>query len=165
MSGYNERGGGTGHRKKRFTSFPSPAGKSLTKLPLGRNNPVMTSLFPLKESLVVTSRLGTGNSRTFFLRWTKSLLLQSSWSGTEQTSIILPDPDPYVAYRSGCGIGIFKIDVRDCLTKMKLIYIMVLFERFRKQNPQRGVFISQMVLHSLHNCSFLGNDRHLLFLP
>jgi hypothetical protein len=39
---------------------------SLTKLPLGRNNSVMTSLFPPRESLVVTSRLGTGNSRTFF---------------------------------------------------------------------------------------------------
>ncbi len=56
------------HRKKRFTSFPSPAGMSLTKLPLGRNNSVMTSLFPPRESLVVTSRLGTGNSWTFFLR-------------------------------------------------------------------------------------------------
>ncbi len=33
-------------RKKRFTSFPSPDGMSLTKLPLGRNNSVMTSLFP-----------------------------------------------------------------------------------------------------------------------
>ncbi len=54
------------HRKKRFTSFPSPAGMSLTKLPLGRNNSVMTSLFPTRESLVVTSRLGTGNFRTFF---------------------------------------------------------------------------------------------------
>ncbi len=54
------------HRKKRFTCFPSPAGMSLTKLPLGRNNSVMTSLFPPRESLVVTSRLGTGNSRTFF---------------------------------------------------------------------------------------------------
>jgi hypothetical protein len=54
------------HRKKRFTSFPSPAGMSLTKLPLGRNNSVMTSLFPPRESLVVTSLLGTGNSRTFF---------------------------------------------------------------------------------------------------
>ncbi len=54
------------HRKKRFTSFPSPAGMSLTKLPLGRNNSVMTSLFPPRESLVVTSRLGTGNLRTFF---------------------------------------------------------------------------------------------------
>ncbi len=53
---------------KRFTSFPSPAGMSLTKLPLGRNNSVMTSLFTARESLVVTSRLGTGNSRTFFLR-------------------------------------------------------------------------------------------------
>ncbi len=54
------------HRKKRFTSFPSPAGMSLTKLPLGRNNSVMTSLFPPRESLVATSRLGTGNSQTFF---------------------------------------------------------------------------------------------------
>ncbi len=54
------------HRKKRFTSFPSPAGMSLTKLPLGRNNLVMTSLFPPRESLVVTSRLGTGNLRNFF---------------------------------------------------------------------------------------------------
>ncbi len=55
-------------RKKRFTSFPSPAGMSLTKLPLGRNNSIMTSWFPPRESLVVTSRLGTGNSWTFFLR-------------------------------------------------------------------------------------------------
>ncbi len=54
------------HRKKRFTSFPSPAGMSLTKLSLGRNNSVMTSLFPPRESLVVTSRLGTGNSQSFF---------------------------------------------------------------------------------------------------
>jgi hypothetical protein len=53
-------------RKKRFTGFPSPAGMSLTKLPLGRYNSVMTSLFPPRESLVVTSRPGTGNSRTFF---------------------------------------------------------------------------------------------------
>jgi hypothetical protein len=60
------------HRKKRFTSFPSPDGMSLTKLPLGRNNSVMTSLFSPRESLVVTSRLGTGNSRTFFLRCTCS---------------------------------------------------------------------------------------------
>ncbi len=36
------------------------------KLPLGRNNSVITSLFPPRESLVVTSRLGTGNSQTFF---------------------------------------------------------------------------------------------------
>ncbi len=57
---------GTVHRKKRFASFPSPAGMSLTKLPLGRNNSVMTSLFPTRESLVVTSRLGTGNSRNLF---------------------------------------------------------------------------------------------------
>jgi hypothetical protein len=39
---------------------------SLTILPLGRNNSVMTSLFPPRVSLVVTSRLGMGNSRTFF---------------------------------------------------------------------------------------------------
>jgi hypothetical protein len=56
------------HRKKRFAGFPSPAGMSLTKLPLGRNNSVMTSLYPPRESLVVTSLLGTGNWRTFFLR-------------------------------------------------------------------------------------------------
>jgi hypothetical protein len=43
---------------------------SLTKLLLGRNNSVMTSLFPPRESLVVTSRLGTGNSRTFYLQCT-----------------------------------------------------------------------------------------------
>ncbi len=54
------------NRKKRFTSFLSQAGMSLSKLPLGRNNSIMTSLFPPRESLVVTSRLGTGNSRTFF---------------------------------------------------------------------------------------------------
>jgi hypothetical protein len=53
--------------KKSFTSFPSPAGISLIKLPLGRNNSVMTSLFPPRESLVVTSWLGTGTRDPFFL--------------------------------------------------------------------------------------------------
>jgi hypothetical protein len=52
--------------RKGSQSFPSPAGMSLTKLPLGRNNSIMTSLFPPTESLEVTSRLGTGNSRSFF---------------------------------------------------------------------------------------------------
>jgi hypothetical protein len=75
------------HRKKRFPSFPSPAGMSLTKLPHGRNNSVMTSLFPPRESLEVTSRLGTGNSRTFFYgvcflggwqRWATKLFLKSA---------------------------------------------------------------------------------------
>jgi hypothetical protein len=51
----------------------------------------------------------------------------------------LPDPDPYIAYRSGCEIGLFKIDVRDCLTEMKQTYKMVLFDRLRKQLPPRGV--------------------------
>ncbi len=37
----------------------------------------MTSLFPPRESLVVTSRLGTGNSRTFFLRCMLSHLIIS----------------------------------------------------------------------------------------
>jgi hypothetical protein len=54
------------HRQKRLMSFPSPAGMSLTKLRLGRNKLVMTSLISPRESFVVTSRLGTGNSRTFF---------------------------------------------------------------------------------------------------
>jgi hypothetical protein len=38
------------HRNRNFTSFPSPAGMPLTKLPLGRNNLFMTSLFPPRES-------------------------------------------------------------------------------------------------------------------
>ncbi len=65
------------HCKKRFTTFPSPASMSLTKLPLGRTNSVMTSLFPPRESLVMTSQLGTGNSRTFFLRCTWGLYVQN----------------------------------------------------------------------------------------
>ncbi len=78
------------HRKKRFTSFPSPAGMSLTKLPFGRNNSVMTSLFPPRESLVVTSRLGTGNSRTFFLRCTPPLELRHQSPG-KTSEIQLPE--------------------------------------------------------------------------
>ncbi len=76
------------HRKKRFTSFPSSAGMSLTKLPLGRNNSVMTSLFPPRESLVVTSWLGKGNSLTFFLRCT-SIELYRTGSPTHGQMIIL----------------------------------------------------------------------------
>ncbi len=79
------------HRKKGFTSFPSPAGMSLTKLPLGRNNSVMTSLFPPRESLVVTSRLGTGNPRTFFLRFIVESVTKKArgeeqwWANLDQT--------------------------------------------------------------------------------
>jgi hypothetical protein len=50
-----------------FPSLPSPAGMSLIKLSHGRNNSVMTSLFPPRESFVETSRLGTGNSRTVYI--------------------------------------------------------------------------------------------------
>jgi hypothetical protein len=81
------------HRKKRFTSFPSPAGMSLTKLPLGRNNSVMTLLFPPRESLVVTSRLRTGNSRTFFLRCSScstcySIFGHQEWGGGEVGRVV-----------------------------------------------------------------------------
>ncbi len=62
---------------------------SLTKLPLGRNNSVMTSLFPPRESLVVTSRLGTGNSRTFFLRCTYPAILYPVSSILYRASCIL----------------------------------------------------------------------------
>ncbi len=60
--------------KKGSRVSPSPAGMSLTKLPLGRNNSIMTSLFPTRESLVVTSQMGTGNSRTFFYGVIRSIL-------------------------------------------------------------------------------------------
>jgi hypothetical protein len=69
------------HRKKRFTSFPAPAGMSLTKLPLGGNNSVMTSLFPPRDSLVVTSRLGTGNSRSFFTVYVVVFTKPTGWDG------------------------------------------------------------------------------------
>ncbi len=51
------------HRKKRFASFPSPA---VTKLSLGVNNDVITKLFLPRGVWLVTSRLETGNSWTFF---------------------------------------------------------------------------------------------------
>ncbi len=78
------------HRKKRFTSFPSPAGMSLTKLPLGRNNSVMTTLFPPWFSLVVTSRLGTGNSWTFFYG-VSSKQVRSQWTYVHLHSETLQD--------------------------------------------------------------------------
>ncbi len=48
------------HCKKRLAIFQSPAGMSLTKLSLAGNNLIMT---------LVTSRLGTGKSLTFFTVW------------------------------------------------------------------------------------------------
>jgi hypothetical protein len=54
------------HRKKRFTSFPYPAGMSLTKLPLGRNNSVMTSLFPPRESFGSDIPAGDGKLTVLF---------------------------------------------------------------------------------------------------
>jgi hypothetical protein len=64
-------------------------GPSLNKLPLGRNNSVMTSLFPPRESLAVTSRLGTGNSRTFFYGVVRKRLY---WKGFHDFTI-LPSND------------------------------------------------------------------------
>jgi hypothetical protein len=49
------------HCKKRLAIFPSPAGMSLTKLSLAGNN-----YSRLGRVWLVTSRLGTGTSRTFF---------------------------------------------------------------------------------------------------
>jgi hypothetical protein len=54
------------HRKKSFSVFPSPAGRSLTKLSLGGNNLYMTSLFPARESLVSDSPAGEGNIEKLF---------------------------------------------------------------------------------------------------
>ncbi len=62
------------HRKKRFTSFPSQAWMSLTKLPLGRNNSVMTSLFPPRESLESSLPAGDGKLANLFLRCCRSAI-------------------------------------------------------------------------------------------
>jgi hypothetical protein len=53
-------------RRKSFSIFPSPAGMSLTKLSLGRNNLFMTSLFPPRESLVSDIPAGGGNIEKLF---------------------------------------------------------------------------------------------------
>ncbi len=56
------------YRKKSFSIFPFPAGMSLNKLSLGGNNLYMTSLFPLRESLLSDIPGGDGNIEKFFLR-------------------------------------------------------------------------------------------------
>ncbi len=56
------------HRKKKVHEFPVSSRDVTNQTPSGQEYSVMTSLFPPWESLVVTSGLGTGNSRTFFLR-------------------------------------------------------------------------------------------------
>ncbi len=52
----------TVHCRKRLAAFPYPAGMSLTKLSLARNNKII----PGQGEWLVTSRLGTGKSLTFF---------------------------------------------------------------------------------------------------
>jgi hypothetical protein len=54
------------HHKKSFSIFLSPAEMSLTKLSLGGNNLYMTSLFPLRESLVSDIPAGDGNIEKLF---------------------------------------------------------------------------------------------------
>jgi hypothetical protein len=54
------------HCKKRLAIFPSPAGVSLTKLPLGGNNLII----PAKESLVSDILAGAENFANLFLRCT-----------------------------------------------------------------------------------------------
>jgi hypothetical protein len=57
------------HCKKRLSFFPSPAGMSLTKLSLAGNNLINNS--PGRVWLV-TSRLGTEKSTTFFKMYFES---------------------------------------------------------------------------------------------
>ncbi len=64
------------HRKKSFSIFPSPAGMSLSKLSLGRNNSYMTSLFPTRESLVSDILAGGGNIKKLFLRCNVHFVVQ-----------------------------------------------------------------------------------------
>jgi len=52
--------------KKSLASFPSPAGMSLTKLSLGRNNDVIYKLFPARESLVSDIRAEDRNIANLF---------------------------------------------------------------------------------------------------
>jgi hypothetical protein len=52
----------TSHCKKRLSFIPPPVGMSLTKLSLAGNN----LMIPGKRVWLVTSRLGTGKSVTFF---------------------------------------------------------------------------------------------------
>jgi hypothetical protein len=54
------------HRQKRFSIFPSPAGKSLTKLSLVGNNDVIYKLFPSRESFVSDIPVGDGNIEKLF---------------------------------------------------------------------------------------------------
>jgi hypothetical protein len=54
------------HRKKSFSIFKSPAGKSFTKLSLGGNNDVIYKLFPPRESLVSDILAGDGNIKKLF---------------------------------------------------------------------------------------------------
>ncbi len=77
---------------KKVNEFPvSSRDVTITRLPLGRNNSVETSLFPLRES---TSRLGTRNSRTFFLRcmrhrW-RTVRRETGWSRRRGTTWSCP---------------------------------------------------------------------------
>jgi len=54
------------HRKKSFSIFPYPDGMSLTKLSLGGNNDAYINYSRLGRVWYVTSRLGTGISKSFF---------------------------------------------------------------------------------------------------
>ncbi len=69
------------HSKKRLTSFPSSAGMSLTKLPLGRNNSVMTSLFPPRESLLWHPGWGRETREPFFTVYStdRNINRHSNW--------------------------------------------------------------------------------------
>jgi hypothetical protein len=56
------------HHKKSFSILPSPAGMSLTKLPVGGNYDVMYKLFLLRESLVSDIPAWGREYRKAFLR-------------------------------------------------------------------------------------------------
>ncbi len=80
------------HRKKRFASFPSPAGMSLPNSPWAGITTALLNYSCPGGVWLVTSRLGTGNSWTFFLRCivgTRRYLL-----GGFQFHTTIPPPPP-----------------------------------------------------------------------
>ncbi len=87
----------------------------------------MSSLFPPRESLVVTSRLGTGNSRTFFYAGTPKSREYKIPDGSSRDTLFRdtfnmpPSPSPQeAAFMSGPDKSLFLLVVDSATLLLKV---------------------------------------------
>ncbi len=115
------------HCKKSFSTFPSPAGISLTKLSLGGNYDVIDKLFLPRESLVCDIPAGDGKIAILFLKCSMSLTHLKWWPAAWYCGRALYDLDPPEVMT--CCLILWKSSV--CILMISWLASWVQLSRYR----------------------------------